>query len=77
MSTDGRQQRQPIFKAEKLLSSASIAATDPDDGDVLKFTMDCNGYNTTYFEMDEDTGNVYFEEILTQTLDTHQFRGAT
>ena len=22
--------------------------------------MDCNGYNTTYFEMDEDTGNVYF-----------------
>ncbi|XP_052086070.1 protocadherin Fat 2-like isoform X2 [Mytilus californianus] len=44
---------------ETLLSSPNIDASDPEN-ETLRYTLDCNGYNTTYFEMDESTGDVYF-----------------
>ncbi|VDI54341.1 Hypothetical predicted protein [Mytilus galloprovincialis] len=46
-------------KGETLLSSPNIDASDPEN-ETLRYTLDCNGYNTTYFEMDESTGDVYF-----------------
>lgn len=47
------------FQGETLLSSPNIDASDPEN-ETLRYTLDCNGYNTTYFEMDESTGDVYF-----------------
>lgn len=41
------------------LSLPNFVVSDPDSGDSKFYTLDCNGYNTGFFEMDSANGNVY------------------
>lgn len=36
-----------------------MSVADPDAGDTKFYTLDCNGYNTGFFEMDSSNGDVY------------------
>lgn len=36
-----------------------MTVSDPDAGDTKFYTLDCNGYNTGFFEMDSSNGDVY------------------
>lgn len=41
------------------LSAPGLTVSDPDAGDTKFYTLDCNGYNTGFFEMDSSNGDVY------------------